>query len=96
MTDPYEVLGLAPDSDDDSIRRRYLEMVKEFSPERNPEKFTAIRQAYEALKSLDVRLKHRLFETGINRDSIEAIADELNRKAGRKRLSLQSLVSAVS
>ena len=28
MTDPYEILGLSPDSDDTTIRKRYLELVK--------------------------------------------------------------------
>ena len=41
MTDPYAVFGLPPDSDDDTIRRRYLELVKQFSPEHYPEQFAA-------------------------------------------------------
>ena len=53
MTDPFEILGLAVDSDDAAIRRRYLELVKQFSPEHHPEKFAKIRQAYESLKDLD-------------------------------------------
>ena len=47
MADPYTVLGLPADSNDEAIRRRYLELVKQFSPERHPEKFAAVRQAYE-------------------------------------------------
>jgi curved DNA-binding protein CbpA len=39
MSDPYTVLGLPPDSDDDTIRRRYLELVRRFPPEHHPEKF---------------------------------------------------------
>ena len=41
MTDPYAVLGLPADSDDETIRRRYLELVRQFSPEHHPEKFAA-------------------------------------------------------
>ena len=52
MNDPYVVLGLSADVDDETIRRRYLELVKQFSPEKHPEKFAAIRQAYEATRDL--------------------------------------------
>ena len=34
MSDPYEVLGLPGDADDETIRRRYLELVRQFTPER--------------------------------------------------------------
>ena len=64
MTDPYAVLGLPPDSDDEAIRRRYLELVRQFSPEHHPEKFAAIRAAYEQLRDLNTRLRYRLFEAG--------------------------------
>jgi curved DNA-binding protein CbpA len=94
MTDPYAVLGLPAESDDDSIRRRYLELVKQFSPEHHPEKFAAIRQAYESLRDLDTRLHHRLFEAG-KHESIDAILEELASRAPRRRLSLQAMVSAV-
>ena len=43
MSDPYDVLGLPPDSDDEAIRRRYLELVRQFSPEHHPERFSAVR-----------------------------------------------------
>ena len=39
MNEPHQVLGVEPDADDETIRRRYLELVREFPPERNPEKF---------------------------------------------------------
>lgn len=94
MADPYAVLGLAADSDDDTIRRRYLELVRQFSPEKHPERFTAVRQAYESLRDLDTRLRHRLFEAGKN-ESVEAIIEELSCRSSRRRVSLQTLLSAV-
>jgi curved DNA-binding protein CbpA len=94
MTDPYAVLGLPADSDDETIRRRYLELVKQFSPERHPEKFAAIRQAYESLRDLETRLRHRLFEAG-RTESIDAILEELASRSPRRRITLQELVSAV-
>lgn len=92
MTDPYEVLELAVDSDDDAIRRRYLELVKKFSPEQHPQKFAAIRQAYESLRDLDTRLRHRLFEAG-KHESIDALIEVLQCRTARRRLSLKTLLS---
>jgi curved DNA-binding protein CbpA len=94
MSDPYQVLGLSADSDDDAIRRRYLELVKQFSPEKHPEKFAQVRQAYESLRDLTTRLRHRLFEAGKN-ESVDAIIEELSCRNLRRRLSLPTLLSAV-
>ena len=93
MTDPYVVFGLPTDSDDETIRRRYLELVKQFSPELHPEKFAAIRRAYESLRDLETRLRYRLFEAG-KTESIDAILEELACRTTRRRLSLQALVNA--
>jgi curved DNA-binding protein CbpA len=92
MSNPYTVLGVSPDSDDEAIRRRYLELVKQFSPEHHPEKFSAIRAAYESLRDGDTRLRYRLFEAG-KEDSVEAIIEELACRTSRSRLSLETLLS---
>jgi curved DNA-binding protein CbpA len=94
MTDPYQVLGLPPDSDDETIRRRYLELVRQFSPEHHPEKFAAVRAAYDRLRDLNTRLRHRLFEAG-RRDSVDALIEELACRSTRRRVSLKTLLSAV-
>lgn len=94
MTDPYELLGLTPEADDDTIRRRYLELVKQFPPERYPEKFAAIRSAYEVVRDLDTRLRHRLFEAG-KKESIDAIIEELTCRTTRRRVSLKMLLTTV-
>jgi len=94
MSDPYAVLGLADDSDDEAIRRRYLELVKQHGPDRDPERFAAIRQAYESLRDLDTRLRHRLFETG-RQESIDAVLKEVACRSPRRRLSLTALLSVL-
>jgi curved DNA-binding protein CbpA len=94
MTDAYDVLGLPADSDDEAIRRRYLELVRQFSPERHPERFAVIRKAYESLRDLDTRVQHRLFEAGRS-ESIEAIIEEIACQSPRRRLSLQALLSVL-
>jgi curved DNA-binding protein CbpA len=95
MTDPYQVLGLPPGSDDEAIRRRYLELVRQFPPVRHPDRFAAVRQAYESLRDLNTRLRYRLFEAGRN-DSVDAIIEELSCRTTRRRLSLESLLSTTS
>ena len=93
MNDPYVVLGVSADVDDETIRRRYLELVKQFSPEQHPEKFSEIRRAYEATRDLDTRLQHQLFEAGKN-ESIEAILEELACRTTRRRWTLPALIQA--
>ena len=92
MSDPYHVLDLPADTSDEDIRRRYLELVRQFSPEKHAEKFAAIRAAYEQLKDLDTRLRYRLFEAGKN-ETIEAILEDLACRTKRRRVSLDTLLS---
>lgn len=94
MSDPYSVLGLSTDADDETIRRRYLELVHQFSPEHQPERFAAIRQAYEQLRDVDTRLRYQLFEAG-QRESIEALIEEAACQSPRPRLSLPTLIATV-
>jgi curved DNA-binding protein CbpA len=94
MTDPYTVLGLSADSDDEAIRRRYLELVRQFTPEHQPEKFAAIRAAYENLRDLNTRLRYRLFEAG-KKESVDAIIEEITCRSPRRRVSLKTLLSTV-
>jgi curved DNA-binding protein CbpA len=94
MSDPYAVLGLPPDSDDETIRRRYLELVRQFSPEHHPERFAAIRAAYESLRDLDTRLRHRLFEAG-KKENVDAIVEEIACRSLRRRVSLMTLLSVL-
>jgi curved DNA-binding protein CbpA len=94
MSDPYEVLGLPGDADDETIRRRYLELVRQFPPERAPDRFASIRQAYEALRDLNTRLRHRLFEAG-HKESIETLIEEMTCRTSRRRVPLKTLLSVV-
>ena len=94
MANPYEILGLPPDAEDETIRRRYLELVRQFTPEHHPEKFAAVREAYESLRDLETRLRYRLFEAGKN-ESVEAIIEEIACRSARRPLSLETLLSTL-
>jgi curved DNA-binding protein CbpA len=49
-SDPFRVLGVSQDAGEDEVRAQYLELVKRFPPDREPERFREIRAAYEATK----------------------------------------------
>ena len=49
--EPTEILGVSADATDDEIRTAYLSKVQEHPPDRSPEQFELIRDAYEALLS---------------------------------------------
>jgi curved DNA-binding protein CbpA len=91
VNDPYAVLQLPTDADDEMIRRRYLELVRQYPPETEPEKFATVRAAYEALKDLNTRLRHRLFERG-RAESIDVLIEEVACRSPRRRVSLETLV----
>ena len=67
--DPYEILGLSPDADDNAIRKAYLELVRRFSPDTDPEVFKRISRAYEQVKNEQLRLRHYLFNRETPGDS---------------------------
>lgn len=63
MNDPFAILGLPPDADDDAIRQAYMQQVRRFPAERDPDRFQRIRTAYEQVKTQRDRLRYRLFST---------------------------------
>jgi curved DNA-binding protein CbpA len=59
--DPYAVLGLSRQASEADIKRAYFQLVRQFPPERQPEKFRAIRTAYEQLRDPAQRARMDLF-----------------------------------
>jgi curved DNA-binding protein CbpA len=59
--DPFEILGVPRDAGDDAIRAAYLARVRECPPDRSPEQFERVRDAYEKLRDPRARIRHRLF-----------------------------------
>ena len=58
---PYTVLGVNPEADDEQIRAAYLAKVKQFPPDRAPVEFEQIRDAYELLRDRRRRAQYTLF-----------------------------------
>jgi curved DNA-binding protein CbpA len=92
MSDPYETLGLTTSAGEAEIRRRYLELVREFPPDRAPERFTAIHDAYEALRDPARRLQALLFQMETKTDSLEGLAADLRKRLRRVRLPVATLL----
>jgi hypothetical protein len=59
--DPFKTLGVSPDADEAEVRARYLELVKQYPPERDPEKFQEIRTAFDVVKD-PLSIARRLLE----------------------------------
>jgi len=62
MRDPYLLLGVPRDADDEAVHAAYLAAVKACPPEQDPRLFEAVRQAFETIRTLRQRMAYELFE----------------------------------
>ena len=90
--DPYEILGVVPGADEAEIRRNYLEQVRLNPPDRNPERFALVREAYELLRDPMVRLSRLLFQVE-EHDTIEAIRADAVRALRDARIPTKNLLA---
>jgi curved DNA-binding protein CbpA len=73
--DPREVLGVAPTATEEDIRAAYLLKVKAYPPDRSPEQFERIRDAYEMLRDARQRARHLLFAVDPDAPLTSLVAD---------------------
>jgi curved DNA-binding protein CbpA len=92
MVDPYVVLQLPSDADEATVRQRYLELVRQFPPDRAPERFVEIREAYESLRDPVRRLEQRLFDID-TRDSLDEIISDVRARLRDERIPVETLLS---
>jgi curved DNA-binding protein CbpA len=59
---PFLILDVPPGAGDPEIRRAYLDAIRKFPPESEPERFQAISHAYEQIRDEKSRLKYLLFD----------------------------------
>ena len=93
-SDPWKVLGVSAEDDDETIRRRYLELVRQFSPEQAPEQFARIRQAWEQLRDLETRVRHRILEP-VSTEALDSLIEETACRISRRRITLQILLDTL-
>jgi hypothetical protein len=74
--DPIEVLGISQNATDEEIRAAYLLKVREYPPDRAPEQFEKIRDAYEILRDPRRRVRHRLFSVDPGAPLVSLFTDD--------------------
>lgn len=82
-TQSYEILGVSRDADEKEIKKAYFKLVRQFSPEKDPEKFKEIREAYEYLSQEHMEkelLEGVTFESGAERKAAETICEALDQE----------------
>ncbi len=86
---PFYILDVSIESSDEEIREKYIKKIKQFPPEKNPEKFIEIKNAYEMLKNEWSRYKSFLLYPPSNEIEITNIFDklEIKKKAALPKLS---------
>ncbi len=92
MQDPYSVLGVTNNAGEAEIRSRYLDLVRQFPPEKEPQRAAAIRAAYDAIRDPLVRLKNQLFDVQSHL-TLDSIVEENTPDIRDRRFSTESLLS---
>jgi curved DNA-binding protein CbpA len=92
MANPYSILGATPTDGDEAIRRHYVDAVRRSPPERCPEQFARIREAYERIKDENARLEFLLFDA-TQGESIDELIEEERCRTAPKRVGLAALLS---
>lgn len=92
MQNAHEVLGVSPNATEAEIRNRYLQLVREFPPDRAPERFAQIRAAFDDLRNPLVQLERRLFYFGVG-DSLTDLQMELRSRLKTAKVPAAALLS---
>ncbi len=75
-----EILGVPANASDEDIRAAYLSKVKEFPPDRSPEEFERIRDAYDSLRDPRQRAKAMLLSTDFDAPLVSVIEGQKPRR----------------
>lgn len=95
MLSDYFILGLDVDAPDDAIRDQYLKLVRQYPPEKHPQRFQDITESYERIKSRRQAILSRIM--GIHAISEpESALRALGRSVTitRRRIGLAELLNA--
>jgi tetratricopeptide (TPR) repeat protein len=86
----YKILGTTAGASQETIKRKYIELVKAFPPETHPEEFQRIRRAFETLRDPVKRSEYDLMRKYGNR--IEKIMDEALKFMGEEQWEKASIL----
>ncbi len=65
MRDPYLILGVSEDADDDAIHAAFLAAIKRCPPDRDPAAYDERRKAYTTLRTRRDRLAYDLLDRAL-------------------------------
>ena len=71
LHDPWALLGIEPGASDEEIRAAYRDAVKRHPPDRDPQGFTRLNEAFAALRDPRARAQERLLGPSPLRDLVE-------------------------
>ena len=78
--DPWVILGVSMDADEKQIRSAYIQKVKDFPPDRDPEQFERIRDAYELLRDPARRVKSMIIAVDPQADLVTLLNNGANNR----------------
>ncbi|MGA1824383.1 MAG: J domain-containing protein [bacterium] len=90
MKDPFKILQVLPTAQDEEIKEAYIRKVKQYPPERFPDKFMTIREAYEKIATLKKRMQYRLFS--VEEIDPDHMTDNFIQLGERKRIHPEELI----
>jgi curved DNA-binding protein CbpA len=81
--DAREILGVPLNAGDEEIRAAYVQKVKEHPPDRSPDEFEKIRDAYETLRDPRRRMRDML----LSADPEAPLASLIGGQTGERRFA---------
>jgi curved DNA-binding protein CbpA len=82
---PFLVLDVPLDASDADVRAAYQSLLRRFPPERRPERFQIIQEAYQTLRTERDRWNWRLLHLGGEHDGPLEALEDFARLPGRMR-----------
>jgi len=78
--DPWIVLGIDSTADEQQIRAAYLRNVKTFPPDRAPQEFERVRDAYQQLRDPRRRSHHMILAADPQADMVALLGEHQQEK----------------
>jgi curved DNA-binding protein CbpA len=94
MKSPFALLGVPETADDETVKKAYLQQIREHPPEREAEQFQAIRRAFEVIKTHRDRLRYRLFQQ--ETPDVEYLVETALRVGAARRPSEQQFLQVLN
>ena len=88
---PFEVLGLTEECNEEMLRQRYLTLVKKYPPDQDPERFRMVQTAYERAKNPLLLAEHLFEQYGRDAEPWKSVIDAQVER--RPRLPVTTLLS---